>query len=66
MKKEVDFSNGVRGKFYRAGTVASTPIYLEKATQAFVAGIAKKKKTDVSTIVNRLLKADMEVIRTAG
>ena len=65
MKKEIDFSKAVRGKFYRAGATANLPIYLEKGTQAFVEGIARKKKTDISTIVNRLLKADMEVVRTA-
>ena len=66
MKKNIDFSNGTRGKFYRANAIFRVPVYLEKGTQEFVEKIAKKTRTDVSTVVNRLLKADMEVVRTAG
>lgn len=65
MKARYDFSKAERGKFYRPGVTINLPVYLEKGTQAFVAEIAKKKKTDISTIVNRLLKADMELVRTA-
>ena len=65
MKKEVDFSQGTRGKFYRRNAVLGMPVYLEKETLKFIEAIARRRKTDLSTVVNRLLKADMEVLRGA-
>ena len=66
MKKQYDFSKGVRGKFYRKKAVLKLPIYLDKDVQTFVQGIAESKQSDVATVVNELLKSDMhlaEVIR---
>ena len=66
MKKEYDFSKGVRGKFYRKKAVLKLPIYLDKDVQAFVQGIAESKQSDVATVVNEILKSDIrlaEVIR---
>ena len=62
MKKEYDFSKGVRGKFYKRNVRLNLPIYLEPKTLAFVEGIAKKKKSDVSTVVNDLLKKDINIV----
>lgn len=66
MKRQADFSKGVRGKFYRRNAVLKIPVYLDKEVQTFVEGIAESKKSDVATVVNDLLKSDMrlaEVIR---
>jgi hypothetical protein len=66
MKKEYDFSKGVRGKFFRPNAVIKLPIYLDKDVQTFVQGIAESKQSDVAAVVNELLKSDMrlaEVIR---
>ena len=66
MKKEYDFSKAVRGKFYRKGATLKLPIYLDQKVQTFVQTIAQSKQSDVSTIVNEILKSDMrlaEVIR---
>ncbi len=66
MKKEYDFSKAVRGKFYRKGATLKLPIYLDQKVQTFVQTIAESKQSDVSTIVNEILKSDMrlaEVIR---
>jgi hypothetical protein len=59
MKKEYDFSTGVRGKFYRQGAKLNLPVYLDKEVLAFVRRIADKRKTDVSSIVNELIRNDM-------
>lgn len=61
MKKEYDFSKGERGKFYKANLKLNLPIYLEPKTLSFVENIAKKKKSDLSTIVNKLLKNEIKM-----
>jgi hypothetical protein len=64
MKREYDFSKGKRGKFANAGAKHNLPVYLDSDVRRFVEEVAKKKKSDVSTIVNRMLKSDMR--RTTG
>lgn len=61
MKKEYDFSQGERGKFYRPDVNLSLPIYLEPEILAFVESIAEKKNSDLSTVVNNLIKTDMQI-----
>lgn len=66
MKKEYDFSKAVRGKFHRQDATLKLPIYLDQEVQTFVQTIAESKRSDISTIVNEILKSDMrlaEVIR---
>jgi hypothetical protein len=65
MKKSYDFSNGERGKFYHKDAKLNIPVYLESETLSFIETIAAKKKTDVSTIVNEMLKTDMQLINQA-
>jgi hypothetical protein len=62
MKKEYDFSQGERGKFYNADGDLNIPIYLEPKIAEFVHKLSKEKKIDRSEIVNKLLKKDMEII----
>ena len=64
-KKQHDFSKGVRGKFYRANARFNLPVYLEGEVRQFVQRIAKSKRTDVSAVVNRLLRSDMELVEAA-
>jgi len=61
MKKEYDFSKGERGKFCRPNARLNLPVYLDRSVRKFVEGIASKKKCDVSTVVNDLLKSDMRM-----
>lgn len=61
MKKEYNFSEGERGKFYSLDLKLNLPIYLEPETRSFIEKIAKKKKTDLSTVVNDLIKTDMQI-----
>jgi hypothetical protein len=61
MEKEYNFSNGIRGKFFHKETTLHIPIYLEADNQAFLEEIAKKKNSDVSTLVNKLIKSDRKI-----
>ena len=63
MKEEYDFSKGQRGKFYKKDIKLNLPIYLEPEILSFVENIAKKKKADLSTVVNDLIKTDMELAK---
>lgn len=58
MKKEYDFTNAERGKFYRTKTTLNIPVYLEADNMAFVEQLAERKQVDVSRIVNDLIKSD--------
>ena len=61
MRKEYDFSKGIRGKFYQANARLNLPVYLDKEVLTFVLRIAEKRKTDLSAIVNELLRKDMQL-----
>jgi Holliday junction resolvasome RuvABC endonuclease subunit len=61
MKEQYDFSKGERGKFYRKNAKLNLPIYLDDDVLQFVEGVAKKKKMEIQTVVNRLLKNDIEI-----
>lgn len=64
MKKEYDFSNAERGKFYRPNLRLNLPIYLEKDVADFVRKFAHKKRLDAQTAVNRLLREKKTLIRS--
>ncbi len=61
MREEYDFSKGERGKFYRPDAKLNLPIYLEGEVMNFVERIANKKGTDISSVVNKLLRDDMPI-----
>jgi hypothetical protein len=65
MKKEYDFSNGKRGKFYRPNAVYAFPVYLEADVNDFVSRLAEQRNVDVQVIVNDLLRADMQLVQQA-
>ncbi len=62
MKKEYDFSDGERGRFYSPEAEFNLPIYLEPEIAEFVKKLAKEKNLDRNEIVNMLLKKDKEVM----
>ncbi len=62
MKREYDFSKGVRGKFYRKGAELRLPIYLDAKLQRKLERLAQKKGKDVGEMVNQLLRKDVEFI----
>ena len=60
MDQHYDFSEAERAKYYRRGTTLRLPIYLEPAIQARLSKAARKRKEDVSALVNRILKREIE------
>lgn len=61
MKREYDFSKGERGKFFRPNAKLRLPVYLDEEVLDFVQRVAKRRKTDPSSVVNQLLRGDMQV-----
>jgi hypothetical protein len=62
MKSEYDFSKGERGKFHRPDAKFNLPIYLNDDVLDFVQKIAKKKKKDVSEVVNEMLLIEKRLV----
>ena len=63
MRKEYDFSKGERGKFHKPNAKLNLPVYLEPDVLGVVERVARKRRTDVSAVVNELLKADIQQAR---
>ena len=59
---EIDFSKGVRGKFYHAGAKLNLPVYLEADVQSYLTAIAAKKGMALSDLANDLLKREIGII----
>lgn len=62
MPAEIEFAHGVRGQFYRPGARLSLPVYLDDQVQATLAALASAKGVELSTLVNDLLRKDIELI----
>ena len=62
MKKEYDFSKGVRGKFYQKGARLHLPIYLNLNLQHRLERLAKIKHEPIGETVDRLLRKELELI----
>ncbi len=62
MPAEIDFSGGVRGKFYRPNLKLNLPVYLDAEVQAYLAAIASRKGVPVSDLANDLLKREIAII----
>lgn len=65
MKTSYDFSVAERGKFYRAGAEFRFPIYLEPDVDEFLNALAEKRNMDVQELVNKLLRADRDILQNA-
>jgi len=63
MKKQYDFSKAKRGKFHRPDAKLNIPVYLESEVQDFVDKIAEARQSDTSTVVNELLRSDMDLAK---
>jgi hypothetical protein len=67
MKKEYDFSKGERGKFFRPATELNIPVYLEPDVAKVVQERAKKRRSDIGTVVNAWLRKDIRTgVKRAG
>jgi hypothetical protein len=65
MREEYDFSQRERGRFFRQGAVPSIPVYLDEENRVFVEEIARRKESDVSTVVNELLRSERAALKAA-
>lgn len=62
MPAEIDFSGGVRGKFYQPGATFNLPVYLDTPVREYLTERAKAKGVPLNELVNQLLKKDIELI----
>jgi len=62
LSPEIDFSQGIRGKFYQPELKLNLPVYLDEDVQKFLASIAEKKGIAISDIANDLLKKDIAIM----
>jgi len=62
MQNEYDFSNAERGKFYRPDATHQLPMYLEPEVLSYFADKAKNKGVELNTMINELLKKDIDLI----
>ena len=65
MPAEIDFSRGVRGKFYRLGASLRLPVYLESDVQAYLVALAARKGVPLSELTNELLKKEIAILEVA-
>jgi len=65
MPAAIDFSGARRGQFYQAGAQLNLPVYLEQQVQATLAALASAKGVELSTLINDLLRKDIELIEMA-
>jgi hypothetical protein len=62
---EIDFSGGIRGKFYRANARLNLPIYLDADVQDYLVALAARKGVALSDLANDLLKKDIAILEAA-
>jgi hypothetical protein len=61
MKKEYDFSKGVRGRFLRKAETTHVPVYLEPDVEEQLTRLADNERSDLGLVVNRWLRRDMQM-----
>lgn len=62
---EIAFSGGSRGKFHQPGATLKLPVYLDAEVQSRLTRLANDKGVDFSTLVNAMLRKDIELIEMA-
>jgi len=65
MNDEYDFSGATRGKFYRADAQLIPPVHLDPDVLADLSSRAEARGVSLSSLVNTLLKKDVELTRAA-
>ena len=65
MPAEIDFSGAKRGQFYKTGAQLNLPVSLDQKVQTTLAALASAKGVEFSTLINDLLKKDIELIEMA-
>ncbi|MGY6554100.1 MAG: hypothetical protein ACXIUM_06220 [Wenzhouxiangella sp.] len=62
MKEEYDFSKGERGKFHRADAKHSLPVYLDDEILRYLQERAQAKNVAFNTLVNDMLRREIDLI----
>lgn len=62
---DLDFSTAVRGKFYHPGARLSFPVFLDADVELALTQIADARGIEISTLVNELLRKDVEGLQRA-
>ena len=65
MKDQYDFSKGERGKFYRPDLTLIPPVHLDPEVRDYLTERAKAKGITLTSLVNLILKKDIELIESA-
>ncbi len=64
MKKEYDFSKGVKGKFFKSNAKLNLPVYLDSEVQNYLRERAQSKGVELNQLVNELLRRDIDMIES--
>ena len=62
---KLDFSKGVKGKFYTPENEIELPIYLDPKNQSFYISLARKQNISLSKLINKVLSKDREILTIA-
>jgi hypothetical protein len=62
---EIDFSGGVRRKFYRPDATLRLPVYLDADVQAHLLDITTRKGVPLSDLAKDLLKKEIAILEIA-
>jgi hypothetical protein len=62
LEREIDFSKGERGKFYRPGMKLRIPVYLEETLLGSLAEVAERRGVNLDDLVNDLLRRDLAIV----
>jgi hypothetical protein len=62
LDREIDFSKGVRGKFYRPGMKLRIPVYLEETLLGSLAEVAERRGVNLDELVSDLLRRDLGIV----
>lgn len=66
MKEHYDFSKAQQGRFYSPDMKLRHPLYLDEDVQAGLIEVAESEGIDLSALINRLLREDVQRIKSAG
>ena len=64
LDQEIDFSKGVRGKFYHKDAEFHVPVYLEPTVLQTLTETANRKGIRLDDLVNDLLKKELAIAET--
>jgi hypothetical protein len=62
LDREIDFSKGVRGKFYRPNAEFHVPVYLDPNVLRSLGEIADRKGVLLNDLVNDVLRKELAIV----